>query len=128
LLGPYPGFERPFDPKAFKVREAAYFGNLFATPVEAFVWFPARVAARTCLQNGDCGVLQPVGAHARAMYGAADAGRAWDGECFVTSTGHVDAARAGQERYGAHRLIALNVCTSAATGKTYRHVMTVLTR
>ena len=128
LLAPYRGFERPYDPKTFKVREAAYYGNLFVSPIEAFVWFPDRVAPRTCSGDGDCGVLQPVGAYARMIYHRADAGREWAGECFVTGTERSGVVNASEARYGADKLVALNFCTSAATGKTYRHVMTVLTR
>ena len=128
LLGPYRGFERPYDPKVFKVREAAYYGNLFVSPIEAFVWFPDRVMPRTCDRDGDCGVLQPVGAYARMMYSHPDAGREWEGECFVTGSEPSGAVNAREQRYGAEKLVALNFCTSGATGKTYRHVMTVLTK
>jgi hypothetical protein len=45
LLGSYPGFEYPSDPMVFKVREGAYYGNLFVSPIEAFVWFSDRATA-----------------------------------------------------------------------------------
>ena len=69
-----------------------------------------------------------LGEYARLMYSPPNAGREWDGECFVTGSEPSGAVNAREARYGAEKLVALNFCTSAATGKTYRHVMTVLTK
>jgi hypothetical protein len=62
------------------------------------------------------------------MYSQPNAGREWDGECFVTGSEPSGAVNTREERYGAEKLVALNFCTNGGTGKTYRHVMTVLTR
>jgi len=127
LLGPYRGFETPADPKRFNVREAAYYGNLFASPIEAYMWLPDRAQARPCTGDGDCGVLQPVGAIAGALYGAIRAD-AQAGECFVTGAEAPGTLNMQEARFGKEKLVPLSFCKNPVSGRTYTNVMTVLTQ
>ena len=128
LLGSYPGFERPSDPAVFKVREGAFYGNLFVSPIEAFVWFPDRVVARTCTSEGDCGGLHPVGAYARMMYDPTNPSLEEEGDCFVTGTERPHVVSTDEQRFGTDKLVPISYCTNFVTGKSYHQVMTVLTK
>ena len=127
LIGRYPGFEKPSDPAVFSVREAAYYGNVFADRVEAFVWLPGRVLPRPCTAAGDCGALQPVGINARRLFDANRRALDRRGECFVTGSEERGSIGPSQLRYGNEKLVPLAYCENPVTGKRYVHVMTVLT-
>ena len=126
LLGRDPGFEKPSDPAVFSVREAAYYGNLFADPNEAFVWLPSRIVPRPCTSAGDCGVLQPVGINARLMFAPTRKALDRQGECFVTGSEARGSMDRGQLRYGNEKLVPFAYCENAISGKRYVHVITVL--
>jgi len=124
LVGPYTGlFATHTDPKRFNVREATYFGNLFASPIEAYIWLPDQVQARPCTSDGDCGVLQPVGLIAGKMYGAS--ANTLAGECFVTGTEVPGTLNPQEARFGKDKLIPLSFCKNPVSGRTYTNVMTV---
>jgi uncharacterized protein YjbI with pentapeptide repeats len=124
LVGPYTGlFATHADPKRFNLREAAYYGNLFASPIEAYIWLPDQVQARPCTSEGDCGVLQPVGLIASKLYGASANARA--GECFVTGAETPGTLNPQEARFGKDKLVSLRYCTNPITGRTYTNVMTV---
>jgi hypothetical protein len=124
LVGPYGGlFATHADPQQFNVREAAYYGNLFASPIEAYMWLPDRVQARPCTSAGDCGVLEPVGLIASELYGASANAQA--GECFVTGAEVPGTLNTQEARFGKDKLVPLSFCTNAVSGRTYTNVMTV---
>ena len=126
LVGPYSGlFATHADPKRFSVREAAYYGNLFASPIEAYIWLPDQVQARPCTSDGDCGVLQPVGLIASKLYGASTNARAQAGDCFVTGAEVPGTLNPQEQRYGKDKLVPLSFCKNLASGRTYPNVMTV---
>jgi uncharacterized protein YjbI with pentapeptide repeats len=127
LVGPYGGlFATHADPQKFNVREAAYYGNLFASPIEAYLWLPDRVQARPCTSAGDCGVLQPVGLIAGKLYGASANTQA--GECFVTGAEVPGTLNPQEQRYGKDKLVPLSFCKNPVSGRTYTNVMTVFVR
>ena len=107
------------------MREAAYYGNLFASPIEAYIWLPDQVQARPCTSDGDCGVLQPVGLIASKLYGASTNARAQAGDCFVTGAEVPGTLNAEEQRYGKDKLVPLSFCKNLASGRTYPNIMTV---
>jgi len=124
MVGPYGGlFATHENPQKFNVREAAYYGNLFASPIEAYIWLPDQVQARPCTNDGDCGVLQPVGLIAGKLYGASADAQA--GECFVTGAEVPGTLNPQEARFGKDKLVSLSFCTNPITGRTYTNVMTV---
>ena len=125
LIGYYPGFRRPSVPATFKVREAAYFGNLFADPVRAYVWLPGMVAVRGCSPRGDCGVLQPTGVMAAHVYGSrGDIDP--KSECYVARGANRGTRPVARLRWGTHNWVPFRYCVIGSNGTRYAHVMTVL--